>query len=86
VLKWDQTVEIRNVAVGATQGDTSAITAGLDPGELVVVNGAHRLRRGSRVNVQLATDSLALGAVIRPMALLEGPPSKSFAKANAKIP
>jgi multidrug efflux system membrane fusion protein len=86
VLKWDQTVEIRNVAVGARQGDTSAITAGLDPGELVVVNGAHRLRRGSRVNVQLATDSVALGAVIRPMALLEGPPSKGFAKGKAKSP
>ena len=56
VVKWDRTVEIRSVEVGTTQGDISAITAGLDPGELVVVNGANKLRRGSKVNVQFAAD------------------------------
>jgi multidrug efflux system membrane fusion protein len=54
VVKWDQTVEIRIVVVGTRQGDTSAITAGLDPGELVVVNGARKLSPGSKINANTA--------------------------------
>jgi hypothetical protein len=73
-------VEIRSVVVGTTQGDTSAITAGLDPDELVVVNGARKLRPGSKVNAQLAADPFPLGAVLRPMALTEAQPPKSLAK------
>jgi multidrug efflux system membrane fusion protein len=56
VVKRDQTVDIRSVVVGTTQGDNSAITAGLNPGDLVVVNGARKLRAGSKVNPQLAAD------------------------------
>jgi multidrug efflux system membrane fusion protein len=57
VVKPDQTVAMRSVDVGATQGDTSAISRGLNPGELVVVDGTDKLHRGSRVSVQLAEDS-----------------------------
>ena len=84
VVKWDQTVETRSVVVGATQGDTSAITAGLDPGELVVVNGAGKLRPGNKINLQLAADPFAPGGVLRPMTLPETPTRKGLAKTTTR--
>jgi multidrug efflux system membrane fusion protein len=52
VVNPDQTVALRSVDVGATQGGTSAISRGLNPGELVVVDSTDKLHRGSRVKVQ----------------------------------
>jgi hypothetical protein len=43
---------------GATQGHAAAINLGVNPGELVVVNGAEKLRRGSSVSVQLAANPI----------------------------
>ena len=51
VVKEDQTAASRAVTVGATQGDDAAVE-GVKPGELVVVDGADKLRDGSRVEVQ----------------------------------
>jgi multidrug efflux system membrane fusion protein len=61
VVKPDQTVTMRSVVIGATQGDTSAISRGLNPGELVVVNGTDELRRGDRLGVQLAANPYTHG-------------------------
>jgi multidrug efflux system membrane fusion protein len=55
VVKPDQTVGVRPVTVGATQGDDAAIAAGVAPGELVVVDGADKLRDGSKVELQTAS-------------------------------
>ncbi len=52
VVKPDQTAEARPVSIGPTQGDDVSITTGLSPGESVVVDGADRLRQGSRVEVR----------------------------------
>jgi multidrug efflux system membrane fusion protein len=52
VVKADRTVEARPVRVGVPQGDDVSVTAGLAPGEEVVVDGTERLREGSRVEVQ----------------------------------
>jgi multidrug efflux system membrane fusion protein len=84
VVKWDQAVETRSVVVGATQGDTSAITAGLDPDELVVVNGARKPHPGRKINLQLAADPFAPGDVLRPMTLLEAPTPKGLAKQTTR--
>ncbi len=54
VVKPDQTVGVRPVTVGATQGDDAAIASGVAPGELVVVDGADKLREGSKVELQTA--------------------------------
>ena len=62
VVKADQTVEMRPVTISATQGDTAAIASGLNPGELVVVDGTDKLRQGSRVSVQLAANPVAPGS------------------------
>ena len=52
LVKTDKTVTLRPVTIGVTQGDEVSITAGLEPGESVVVDGAERLRDGSKVEVK----------------------------------
>ncbi len=49
VVKSDNTVTVRVVKPGQTQGDNVSIDAGLAPGEQVVVDGADRLREGAKV-------------------------------------
>jgi multidrug efflux system membrane fusion protein len=51
VVKEDKTVTVRPVTLGATQGDNVAIKDGLSPGEIVVVEGADKLKEGSKVTV-----------------------------------
>ena len=62
VVKPDQTADMRMIKVSAAQSGTSAIESGLDPGELVVVDGTDKLRQGSRVSVQLAANPISPGA------------------------
>ena len=45
----DKTVQDRQVTVSLTQGDTTVITAGLTPGDIVVTDGQDKLQRGSRI-------------------------------------
>jgi len=52
LVKSDKTVELRPVEVGETQDGDTAITKGLAVGEPVVVDGAERLREGSKVVVK----------------------------------
>ena len=52
VVKPDQTVGVRPVAVGVTQGDQASIEKGLEPDELVVVDGTEKLKEGSKVEVR----------------------------------
>lgn len=49
VVGADQTVALRPVTLGPVDGDRTAVTAGLDAGEQVVVTGVDRLRNGARV-------------------------------------
>ena len=52
VVKPDRTVAMRPVTIGVTEGDDTSIAAGLSPGDLVVVEGADRLREGATVEVR----------------------------------
>jgi multidrug efflux system membrane fusion protein len=52
VVKADRTVAVRPVTVGEIQGGDASIKTGLSPGELVVVDGADRLREGTRVELK----------------------------------
>jgi len=45
------TANMRTVKTGATDGDKIAITDGLSPGEMVVVDGADRLKDGASVTL-----------------------------------
>jgi multidrug efflux system membrane fusion protein len=49
----DQTVAVRPVTVGTTEGDQSEITSGLEPGDTVVTVGVDRLEEGGKVNAQI---------------------------------
>ena len=59
VVKPDNTVEVRTVTVGATQGDVAAIDSGVTPGELLVTDGLDKLAAGSKVSVQVAANAPA---------------------------
>jgi multidrug efflux system membrane fusion protein len=52
VVKPDHTVDARTVAPGPSEGDHIAVERGVKPGEWVVVDGADRVRQGSRVSVR----------------------------------
>jgi multidrug efflux system membrane fusion protein len=52
VIKPDNTVERRDVEVGAVQDGIAVVTKGLAPGEPVVVDGQYRLTNGARVKVE----------------------------------
>jgi membrane fusion protein, multidrug efflux system len=52
LVRPDRTVTVRPVTVGATQGDDTSVSAGLAEGEQVVVEGAERLREGSKVSIR----------------------------------
>lgn len=45
----DKTVQDKAVTVSLTQGDTTVITSGVNPGEVVVTDGQDKLQRGSLI-------------------------------------
>jgi multidrug efflux system membrane fusion protein len=45
----DKTVEARPVTVSLTQGDTTIVTNGLNPGDTVVTDGQDKLQSGSKI-------------------------------------
>jgi len=52
VVQPDQTVTVRQVTVGTTEGNEASIDTGLSPGDVVVANGVDKLQEGSKVDVQ----------------------------------
>jgi multidrug efflux system membrane fusion protein len=48
-VKPDKTVEARTVVISLTQGNITAITGGLNPGDMVVTDGQDKLQTGSKV-------------------------------------
>jgi multidrug efflux system membrane fusion protein len=49
VIKSDNTVTMRTIKLGPTEGDFAAVVSGLTPGEQVVVDGSDKLREGAKV-------------------------------------
>ena len=62
VVKADNTVEVRKVTVGATEGETAWIKGGLSQGDRVVIEGGDRLEQGSKVRVRVAANNAAAPA------------------------
>ena len=52
LVKADQTVELRPVAVARVAGDETVIKDGLAPGDTIVTDGHLRLVPGSRISVR----------------------------------
>jgi membrane fusion protein, multidrug efflux system len=56
-MNSDKTVEDKLVKVALTEGDTTVISAGLNPGDVVVTDGQDKLQRGSRVEPRAPTNN-----------------------------
>jgi multidrug efflux system membrane fusion protein len=54
VVKPDDTVEIRTIKPGPTEGETASVAEGLSPGEVVVTDGVDKLVPGIKVAVRPA--------------------------------
>jgi len=61
VIKPDQTVEMRPIAVDQVQDGVALIAEGLKPGEHVVVDGQYRLQPGSKVAPSERDNSPSVG-------------------------
>jgi membrane fusion protein, multidrug efflux system len=58
-VKPDKTVEARTVVISLTQGNITAITSGLNPGDMVVTDGQDKLQTGSKIEPRNASPSSA---------------------------
>jgi multidrug efflux system membrane fusion protein len=65
VVKSDDTVEMREIAVGPTEGPDTAIPSGLEAGERVVVEGVDKLQQGAKVTVHMQDEAPKAGAEAR---------------------
>ena len=74
----DKTVEDKTVTIALTQGDTTVVTSGLNPGDTVVTDGQDKLQRGSRIEPRAGTPTRGgntgpvTGAVSRPSSETHG--------------
>ncbi len=57
VVRKDSTVEVRNITVNHVEGDDASVDSGLQPGEMVVVDGIDKLQQGSRVMARVVDSS-----------------------------
>jgi multidrug efflux system membrane fusion protein len=55
VVKPDKTVDMRQVKVGATDGNLVAVDSGLQNGEMIVTDGQDKLQPGSKVELRQAS-------------------------------
>jgi membrane fusion protein, multidrug efflux system len=51
LVKPDQSVGVTPVKLGAVEGETTEVQSGLEPGNMVVVDGADKLREGAKVEL-----------------------------------
>ena len=51
LVKQDQTVSVVPVKVGTAEGETTEVLSGVEPGNMVVVDGADKLREGSKIEL-----------------------------------
>lgn len=57
----DKTVQDKQITISLTQGDTTVITGGLNPGDIVVTDGQDKLQRGSHIEPRNAAPSTGQG-------------------------
>ena len=56
LVRNDQTVTVRQIAVGTTEGSETEITSGVEPGDVLVMTGVEKLEEGSKVVLEMADD------------------------------
>jgi len=61
LVKPDNTVTVRNITAGTTEGDQTEVVSGLNPGDVVVMQGVDKLNEGSKVVATIAGEQPAGG-------------------------
>jgi multidrug efflux system membrane fusion protein len=56
LVNADNTVSVRPIQLGVTDGDRVEVRSGLTPGERIVIDGADKLRDGAKINVRSETN------------------------------
>ncbi len=88
----DKTVQDKPVTVALTQGDTTVITTGIDPGDTVVTDGQDKLQRGSHIEPRAGAPSTGsstgpvTGAVRRPESESQRPAASDSGGRNSGNP
>jgi len=59
LINADDTVSVRPVQLGVTDGDRVEVKSGLSPGDRVVIDGADKLRDGAKVIIRSEADAKA---------------------------
>ncbi len=52
LVNADNTVSVRKIELGVTDGDRVEVRSGLAPGDRIVIDGADKLRDGAKINVR----------------------------------
>jgi multidrug efflux system membrane fusion protein len=62
LVKGDQTITVRQIVPGVTDGDNTEIVSGVSPGDVLVMTGVDKLTEGGKVSVQLSGPQAAVAA------------------------
>ena len=57
LINADNTVSVRPVQLGVTDGERVEVISGLAPGDRIVIDGADKLRDGAKINVRSEADA-----------------------------
>jgi membrane fusion protein, multidrug efflux system len=66
LINADSTVAVKPITLGTSSGERVAVRSGLSPGDRVVIDGADKLRGGSKVTVRDSNPNAAAGAPGQP--------------------
>lgn len=61
LVNADKSVQARTVTISLTQGDTTAVSGGLNPGDTVVTDGQDKLQTGSKIEPRNPTPATTSG-------------------------
>ncbi len=86
LLNADQTVTVRPVTLGPSNGDRVAIESGLADGDSVVIDGADKLRNGAKVISRDANAGAAAGGAPARAAPAAAPPGAGATPASTPQP
>jgi multidrug efflux system membrane fusion protein len=62
LVKPDSSATVRNITVGATEGNEAEIVSGLVPGDIIVMTGVDKLQEGSKVSAHIEGDKTRKGS------------------------
>src|SRR5712691_8095821 len=70
----DNTAKIRTVTIAQTTGDSVGLSAGLNPGDVVVIDGQDKLQEGTKINPSAASGGSGSGRAPAPWTSGQGTP------------